>query len=193
MERVAVFCGSSKGNDPEFRAAAVALGNELAGRGIELVFGGGKVGLMGIVADAVLEAGGRATGVIPGGLMAREVGHMGLTDLHVVSTMHERKALMAKLSDGFIAMPGGIGTFEELFEIWTWAQLGMHRNPIGVLNVGGYYDQLIAFIDHAVKTEFLKADARRMLIVDSVPERLLDRLETYEPPSVMHWIDEESS
>jgi len=193
MERIAVFCGSSKGNDPEFRAAAVALGNELVRREIELVFGGGKVGLMGILADTVLAAGGRATGVIPGGLMAREVGHMGLTDLHVVSTMHERKAMMARLSDGFIAMPGGIGTFEELFEIWTWAQLGMHRKPIGILNVGGYYDQLIGFVDHAVRSEFLKGDTRRMLIVDSVPGRLLDRFGTYEPPSVMHWIDEESS
>lgn len=168
------------------------LGSELVRRGIELVFGGGKVGLMGTIADAVLRAGGRATGVIPKGLMVREVGHEGLTELHVVASMHERKALMARLSDGFLAMPGGIGTFEELFEIWTWAQLGMHRKPIGVLNVGGYYDQLIAFVDHAVRDGFLKPSTRQILLVDSVPERLLDRFDTWEPPEVAHWIDEES-
>ena len=193
MKRISVFCGSSKGNDPEFWSAAATLGKELVRRDIELVFGGGKVGLMGLIADTVLREGGRATGVIPKGLVAREVGHDGLTELHVVGTMHERKALMARLSDGFIAMPGGIGTFEELFEIWTWAQLGMHRKPIGVLNVRGYYDQLIGFVDHAVRNEFLRAVNRQMLIVDSVPQRLLDRFATYEPPDVMHWIDEESS
>lgn len=193
MKRISVFCGSSKGNDPAFPAAAVTLGKELVRRDLELVFGGGKVGLMGVIADTVLREGGRATGVIPRGLVAREVGHEGLTELHVVATMHERKALMSRLSDGFIAMPGGIGTFEELFEIWTWAQLGMHRKPIGVLNVAGYYDQLIAFVDHAVRNEFLRPVNRQMLVVDSVPERLLDRFAAYQPPDVMHWIDEESS
>lgn len=168
------------------------LGRELVRRDLELVFGGGKVGLMGTIADAVLRAGGRVTGVIPKGLMVREVGHEGLTELHVVASMHERKALMARLSDGFLAMPGGIGTFEELFEIWTWAQLGMHRKPIGVLNVGGYYDQLIAFVDHAVRDGFLKPSTRQILLVDSVPERLLDRFETWQPAEVMQWIDEAS-
>lgn len=160
---------------------------------MELVFGGGKVGLMGVIADTVIRAGGRVTGVIPKGLVAREVGHDGLTELHVVGTMHERKALMARLSDGFIAMPGGIGTLEELFEIWTWAQLGMHRKPIGVLNVGGYYDPMIGMVEQAVRTEFLKPATRQMLIVDSLPERLLDRFETWQPSDVMHWIDEETS
>ncbi len=193
MKKLSVFCGSNKGSDPEFAVAAASLGKELVRRDIELVFGGGKVGLMGIIANTVLREGGRATGVIPKGLMAREVGHEGLSELLVVRTMHERKATMARLSDGFIALPGGIGTFEELFEIWTWAQLGMHRKPIGALNIGGYYDQLIGFIDNAVRNEFLKPVNRQMLLVDSVPERLLDRFETYEPPDVMHWIDEESS
>ena len=193
MKRIAVFCGSSKGNNPGFAAAAASMGNELARRGLELVFGGGKVGLMGVIADTVLRAGGRATGVIPKGLIAREVGHDGLSELHVVATMHERTALMARLSDAFVALPGGIGTFEELFEIWTWAQLGMHRKPIGVLNVGGYYDPMIAMIDEAVRAELLKPETRRMLIVDSVPARLLDRFETWQPPDVMHWIDEETS
>jgi uncharacterized protein (TIGR00730 family) len=193
MKRISIFCGSSRGNDPEYSAAAAAMGRELVRRDIELVFGGGKVGLMGIIADTVLRAGGRATGVIPKGLVAREVGHDGLSELHIVGTMHERKALMARLSDGFIAMPGGIGTFEELFEIWTWAQLGMHRKPIGVLNVGGYYDPMIAMVEEAVRAEFLKPVTRQMLMVDSVPERLLDRFETWQPPDVMHWIDEETS
>lgn len=169
------------------------MGRELVRRDMELVFGGGKVGLMGVIADTVIRAGGRVTGVIPKGLVAREVGHDGLTELHVVGTMHERKALMARLSDGFIAMPGGIGTLEELFEIWTWAQLGMHRKPIGVLNVGGYYDPMIGMVEQAVRTEFLKPATRQMLIVDSLPERLLDRFETWQPSDVMHWIDEETS
>lgn len=193
MKKLSVFCGSNKGSNPEFEAAAISLGRELARRDIELVFGGGKVGLMGMIADTVLREGGRVTGVIPKGLMAREVGHQGLTELVVVATMHERKATMARMSDGFIALPGGIGTFEELFEIWTWAQLGMHRKPIGVLNIGGYYDQLIGFVDHAVRNEFLKPSNRKMVLVDSVPERMLDRFMTYVPPDVPHWIDEESS
>lgn len=193
MKRISVFCGSHKGNDPGFSAAAVALGKELVRRDIELVFGGGKVGLMGLIADTVIRGGGRATGVIPKGLVAREVGHQGLTELLVVGTMHERKATMARMSDGFIALPGGIGTLEELFEIWTWAQLGMHRHPIGILNINGYYDPLIGFVDNSVRKEFLKPMNRQMLLVDSVPERLLDRFETYEPPDVMRWIDEESS
>lgn len=193
MKRISVFCGSGKGSDPEFSAAAVTLGKELVRREIGLVFGGGKVGLMGVIADTVMHAGGHAIGVIPKGLVAREVGHEGLTELRIVDTMHARKAMMARLSDGFIAMPGGIGTFEELFEIWTWAQLGMHRKPIGVLNVRGYFDQLIGFVDHAVRSEFLKPMTRQMLLVDSVPERLLDRFATWQPPDVMQWIDEESS
>ncbi|HEX9187660.1 MAG TPA: TIGR00730 family Rossman fold protein [Vicinamibacteria bacterium] len=188
MRRVCVFCGSSPGRDPRYAAAAAALGRALATRGLGLVFGGGSVGLMGVLADHALAAGGRVTGVIPHGLAARELAHRGVEDTRVVPTMHARKALMAELADGFVALPGGIGTFEELFEILTWGQLGIHRKPVGVLNVAGYYDPLEALLDHAVAEGFVSAVNRRLVIVDSEGERLLDRLASHEPPPGPAWI-----
>ncbi|WP_028537336.1 TIGR00730 family Rossman fold protein [Paludibacterium yongneupense] len=180
--KIAVFCGSSSGNNPEFTTAAQALGRTLAARDIELVYGGGKVGLMGTIADAVLAAGGKVTGVIPRALEAREVAHTSLSALHVVGDMHERKALMAQMADGFIAMPGGAGTLEEIFEAWTWAQLGYHRKPCGFLNVARYYDKLIAFMDDMVDHGFMKSPYREMVRVEHAPEPLLDALLTYTPP-----------
>ena len=157
--RICVFCGASAGRDPVFAEVAATLGRELAGRSIELVTGGGRVGLMGVVADAALAAGGRVTGVIPRFLVEREVAHRGLTDLHVVETLHERKALMHELSDGFIALPGGFGTLDELSESVTWAQLGLHAKPIGLVNVEGYFDGLVAFVAAAVGQGFVGSGA----------------------------------
>lgn len=179
MERlraVCVFCGSSPGARPIYGEAADAFGAALAAAGIRLVYGGGNVGLMGRVADAVLNAGGEAIGVIPQFLMNREVGHRALTELHVVETMHERKALMAKLSDAFAVLPGGIGTFEEMFEVWTWRQLGLHPKPCGILNIGGYYDRLVAFLDTATKEGFLQPGHRAVLEVEETPAALLAAL-----------------
>lgn len=177
MKRICVFCGSSSGGRPEYRTAAEELGAELVRRNIGLVYGGGNVGLMGIIADAVLKAGGEAQGVIPKNLMAREVGHKGLTKLHVVHTMHERKALMADLSDAFVAKPGGFGTLEEFCEVVTWTQLGLHAKPCGILNVLGYYSPLLAMFDHAVRERFLKPENRGLVLArDSVPG-LLQALE----------------
>jgi hypothetical protein len=180
--KIAVFCGSSSGNKPEYVAAAQALGRTLAERDIELVYGGGKVGLMGAIADAVLAAGGRVTGVIPRALEAREVAHTSLSALHVVEDMHQRKAMMADMADGFIAMPGGAGTLEEIFEAWTWAQLGYHRKPCGFLNVARYYDKLLGFIDDMVDHGFMKAPYRAMVSVEHAPDALLDALLAYTPP-----------
>ena len=165
MKRICVFCGSSPGAKEEYRAAAVALGRMLADNGLGLVYGGASVGLMGAVADGALEQGGEVIGVMPKHLMPFEVEHNGLSDLRVVDTMHDRKALMAELSDGFIALPGGIGTLEELFEAWTWGQLGVHNKPCGLLDVGGYYQGLRSFIDHMVAEKFLKTPHRAMLPV----------------------------
>jgi uncharacterized protein (TIGR00730 family) len=191
MKRICVFCGSSPGALPAYGEAAVHLGRLLASRGLGLVYGGGNVGLMGIVANAVIAAGGEVTGVIPHALLRREVGHGSLPDLRVVGTMHERKALMAELADGFIAMPGGIGTLDEWFEIWTWAQLGLHRKPCGLLDVAGYYGPLISFLDHMVEQRFLRDSHRAMVLVDDDPERLLDRMAGFAPPEVEKWIDRE--
>jgi uncharacterized protein (TIGR00730 family) len=189
LKRVCVFCGSSPGAREEYADAARALGRALVARGTGLVYGGGNVGLMGIVADTVMEAGGEAIGVIPEGLLAREVGHAGLTELHVVRSMHERKAMMADLSDAFIALPGGFGTLEEFFEVLTWSQLGIHRKPCGLLNAAGFYDGLLAFFEHARDERFIR-DAHRALVLDDTdPERLLDRLAAFEPPAVQKWID----
>ena len=188
MRRVCVYCGANRGRDPAYAEAARAMGRALAQRGIELVTGGGRVGLMGVIADATLEAGGRVTGVIPQALMNKELGHAGLTDLIVTASMHERKAKMAELSDGFVAMPGGLGTYEELFEIWTWAQLGWHHKPCGLLNAAGFYDKLVAFLDGASEAQFLKTEHRAMLVVDADPDRLLDRFAAYTPPVVTKWI-----
>jgi uncharacterized protein (TIGR00730 family) len=193
MERVCVFCGSSPGAKPEYAAAAVELGRELAARGVGLVYGGAEVGLMGTIADAVIAAGGEAIGVIPGSLVDREIAHRGLADLRIVGSMHERKATMVDLADGFVALPGGSGTLDELFEAFTWAQLGLHHKPIGVLDVCGYWTPLLRFLDHAVEERFLRADHRDSLLVDREPAALLDRLETYEPRAVDKWIDRKAS
>lgn len=186
-----VFCGSSPGHDRSHGRAARALGSALGQAGIHLVYGGGHVGLMGMVADAVLDAGGRVTGVIPQALHDLEVAHHGLTKLHVVGSMHERKALMADLSDGFIALSGGIGTFEELFEIWTWGQLGYHRKPVGLLNIDGFYDKLVGFVDDVVTAGFLRPAHREMLMVDTDAGALVARMQGYEPPLVEKWIGRE--
>lgn len=188
LDRVCVYCGSNRGSDPAYADAARAMGRELAKRGIGLVTGGGRVGLMGVVADAALEAGGSVTGVIPQALTTKELAHRGLTDLVVTASMHERKAKMAELSDGFVALPGGLGTYEELFEIWTWAQLGWHRKPCGVLNAAGFYDRLVDFLDTATGAGFLKPQHRAMLIVESDPGRLIDRFDAYAAPAVTKWI-----
>ena len=188
MKRVCVFCGSSIGNDPAYRTMAVTVGGLLAKRGIGLVYGGGNVGLMGIVADAALRAGGEVIGVIPHALNEREIAHAGVTDLRIVDSMHTRKAMMAELADAFIAMPGGVGTFEEFFEAVTWTQLGLHRKPCGLLNVSGFYTPLAAFIDHAVTEGFIKPIHRAIVVVDDDPERLLDTLGSVKLPDVPKWI-----
>ncbi len=188
MHRVCVFCGSSVGARPEYAGAAKLLGRLLVDRGIGLVFGGGRVGLMGVIADAVLEAGGEAIGVIPHALASREIAHQRLTRLHVVGSMHERKAMMAELSDAFIAMPGGFGTYEELFEAITWTQLGVHRKPCGLLNVAGFYDPIVQFIDHAVTERFVRSQHRAIVLVDADPAGLLDQLGRVELPDVPKWI-----
>jgi uncharacterized protein (TIGR00730 family) len=184
MKRLCVFCGSSVGVRPAYRLEAQRLGETLARRRIGLVYGGGRVGLMGALADAALAAGGEVIGVIPEALVAREVGHAGLTDLHVVPSMHERKALMASLADGFMALPGGSGTLEEFFEIVTWALLGLHSKPCALLDVESYFDPLIALLDHAVIEGFLKIEHRRMVLEDTDAERLLDRMAQYRAPVV---------
>ena len=175
--RICVFTGSRHGSRTDFSEAAKQLGRELVARGYGLVYGGGNVGLMTVIADTVLELNGHVTGVIPNSLVGREVAHLGLSDLRVVHSMHERKALMAELSDGFIAMPGGIGTMEEFFEVLSWAQLGVHEKPCGLLNVSGYYDPLMRFLDHAVAEDFIKPKHRALLIAENEPATLLDRFE----------------
>lgn len=186
--RICVFCGSSAGRVRHVRAAAEA-GRLLARRGIEVVYGGGRVGTMGAVAEGALNAGGSVIGVIPHHMVEWEIAHDGLTELHVVDTMHQRKALMADLSDAFVALPGGAGTLDEFFEIWTWAQLELHAKPIGLLNADGYYDHLIAMIDHMVSEGFLKPAYRDMVLVDDDLERLLDRFTDYVPP-VYRWAED---
>lgn len=187
--RVCVFCGSSPGAWENFSAAAVELGRHLAAAGLGLVYGGARVGLMGRLADSALAAGGEVVGVIPRALVDLEVAHDGLTELRVVASMHERKALMADLSDAFIALPGGLGTLDELFEILTWAQLGLHHKPIGLLDVGGYFGPLLAFLDGAVQARFLAPAHRRMLLVGENPAELLEQFSAYRPPAPFKWID----
>lgn len=184
MDRVCVYCGSREGRNPAYGEAAEALGRTLAERGLGLVYGGGDVGLMGVVADAALAAGGEVHGVIPEALSEREVAHRGLTSLDVVPSMHERKRRMADLADGFVALPGGFGTLEELLEMLTWAQLGFHRDPCGLLNVEGYFDGLVSFFDHQVGAGFVSEAHRGMLVVADDPEALLEGFEAYEPPEV---------
>lgn len=193
MRRICVYCGSNPGRLPVYRESARALGHELARRGLGLVYGGSSVGLMGAVADAMLEAHGEVIGVIPRSLATREVAHKSLPRLDVVESMHERKARMAELSDGFIALPGGWGTLEELFEMLTWAQLGLHAKPCGLLNVAGYYDHLGAFLAHAMEQQFVRAEYRPMVIMDERPERLLDRFADYQAPNVRKWIGPEET
>ena len=189
MRRICVFCGSNSGTQAAYATAAQELGITLAGRGLELVYGGGHVGLMGIAADAALSAGGRVIGVIPQALAEKEIAHSGLTELIVTQSMHERKARMAELADGFIALPGGFGTYEELCEIITWGQLGYHRKPIGLLNVASFYDGLLAFFDQAVTAGFIKAQHRAMLIVSEDADVLLDQFTDYEPAYTAKWVD----
>ena len=184
-----MFCGSSPGARPAYGEAAEELGRLLVAEGIGLVYGGGKVGLMGRLTDAVLAERGEAIGVLPEALVAKEIGHPGLDDLRVVGSMHERKALMSELADGFIALPGGIGTLEEWFEVWTWSQLGIQRKPCGLLNVAGYYDHLLAFLDHVTAERFLASQHRAMVLVDDDAGRLLDRLAAYHPPRTDKWLD----
>ena len=196
MHSICVFCGSNAGHDPRYRAAAEQLGGLLAARGIELVYGGGNVGLMGAVADACLAAGGTVIGVIPEALVGKEVAgrhvdHRALTRLEVVDSMHTRKARMAELADGFIALPGGFGTFEEFCEILTWGQLGFHAKPIGLLNVNGFYDPLLALFDHAVREGFLRQPNRAMALAETELGRLLDAMASYRAEPVSKWLKEE--
>jgi uncharacterized protein (TIGR00730 family) len=183
LRSICVFCGASSGNDPRYAAAAAAVGERLAGLGIQLVYGGGRLGLMGAVADGALTAGGRVVGVIPRGLVDRELAHPDVTELRIVDTLHERKAVMAELSDGFIALPGGLGTLEELAEVLSWAQLDLHEKPIGLLDVVGYFAPLEAFLDHAVAEGFIAERHRRMLLVDHDLDGLLAAFAAWRPPS----------
>jgi uncharacterized protein (TIGR00730 family) len=182
VKSVCVFCGSSTGADPAYREAGRDFGRRLAGRGLGLVFGGGHVGIMGAVADGALEAGGRVTGVIPAAMVEKELAHPGLTECVVVRTMHERKALMNARSDAFVALPGGIGTLDELFEAWTWAQLGVHRKPVALLDVAGFWGPLVALADHMAGRGFLPDDSRDLLLCHGDPERLLDLLAAWRAP-----------
>lgn len=191
MHSLCVFCGSNPGASPAYAEAAARLGRAVAERGMTLVYGGGRVGLMGVVASAALAAGGKVIGVIPEALATAELAHGGLTELHVVGSMHERKARMSELAGGFLALPGGIGTLEEWFEVWTWSQLGFHPKPCGLLNVAGYYDHLLAFLDHVTAERFLNETHRAMAIVGDDPELLLDRLAVWQPPRARKWIEAE--
>jgi uncharacterized protein (TIGR00730 family) len=193
LRRVCVFCGSKHGVRPEYTQAARAMGTTLAAAGIDLVYGGGRVGLMGEVADAVLEAGGEVIGVIPDHMSDREIAHYGLTDLRIVGSMHERKALMNELSAAFIALPGGFGTMEELFEIITWAQLGLHSKPFGLLEVNGFFAPLLEFLDHATAERFIRPEYRQMVKSETSPAALLDLLERWDAPQPIRWLDLEQT
>src|SRR3990167_2560423 len=191
MKGVCVFGGSRNGTRDQYGAAARRMGEALARRGIGLVYGGGGIGLMGVLADAAVSAGGDVVGVIPEALMAREVAHRGLTDLRVVASMHERKALMAELADAFVALPGGFGTLEEFSEALTWGQLSIHRKPCGLLNVEGFFDPLLSLFDHAVREQFVSPEHRALVVVEEDAERLLDALGHWEPPAVERWMSRE--
>ncbi|MDD1637913.1 MAG: TIGR00730 family Rossman fold protein [Methylococcaceae bacterium] len=193
INSICIYCGSSPGRLDAYASAAFSLAESLVSRNIRLVYGGASIGIMGMVADQVLKLGGQVIGVIPKALAHKEVAHHHLTELHVTQSMHERKMLMAELSDGFIALPGGIGTLEELFEIWTWAQLGFHRKPCGLLNVEGYYDSLITFLDHVLAEQFVKKHHHAMLIVETNPDALLDHYVNYQPPAVKHWVGKDET
>lgn len=191
MKRLAVFCGSSNGASQAYKDGAVQLGKELAKQDITLVYGGSSIGIMGTVANAVLESGGKVIGVIPKMLVEKEISHPNLTELMIVDSMHERKAKMVELADGFIALPGGMGTLEEFFEVLTWTQLGLHEKPCGILNIEHYYDLLIAFISHMNKQQFLQDQFSSMIVVESTPESLIERFKTYKAPNVKTYIKDE--
>lgn len=188
MKRIAVFCGSSAGASPVYTEEAVALGKELARREMELVYGGSCIGLMGAIADSMVESGGKVIGVLPDFLQEKEIAHPALSELIVVKSMHERKAKMTELADGFITLPGGAGTMEEFFEIFTWAQLGLHKKPLGILNINHYYDPLVGLINHMADAEFLQDQYRTITIVDSDPKQLLDKFATYTPHRIKSFI-----
>jgi uncharacterized protein (TIGR00730 family) len=189
LNRVCVFLGSSPGADPAFTTGVQDLARACVERGLTIVYGGADAGLMGVLADAALAAGGDVIGVIPEGVLLREVGHKGLSDLRIVGSMHERKALMEELADGFVAAPGGVGTLEELVEVYTWAQLGIHAKPIGLLDLAGYWAPLFAWLDHAVEQRFMSAPHREMLLSDEDPATLLDRLAAWQPTAATKWLD----
>ena len=193
MKRVCVYCGSSNGARPDYLQAARALGRSLVGRGLGLVYGGSNIGLMGALADTVLAEGGEVIGIIPEPLVAREVAHKNLSALRVVGSMHERKALMAELADAFVALPGGFGTLEEFCEIVTWIQLGLHRKPCGLLNVEGYYDGLLSFLNHAVAEGFILPQYRAVVLTDSEADGLLEKIASYEAPPLHRWIDRDET
>jgi len=193
IKRICVYAGANPGNDDHYRTAAQNLANLLVRRGIGIVYGGGNVGLMGELADTVLAAGGEVVGIMPRQLVEKEVAHLGLTDLHVVESMHERKAAMADLSDAFVALPGGIGTLEEIIEVYTWSQLGLHQKACALLNINGYYDDLTAFLDHAVAEGFLAESHRGLLVVVERPEELIEHVEGWDPPHLDKVLDPEST
>jgi len=190
MNRICVFCGSKMGINPRFLETAIQLGRVLAERRLDLVYGGASIGLMGAVADSVMAGGGKAVGVIPEAMASKEVAHDGLTEMHVVSSMHERKSMMARLADAFVALPGGFGSFEELLEMITWAQLGIHQKPVGILNVSGYYDPLIQLFERAIEEDFIRPSNRQLFLVDQEPDRLIQTLLTHKLPEVKRWITE---
>ena len=191
INSVCVYCGSNSGRLEDYTSLAVLLADSLVNRNIKLVYGGASVGIMGRVADHVLKLGGEVIGVIPKALAHKEIVHSQLTELHITSSMHDRKMRMAELADGFIALPGGIGTLEELFEIWTWAQLGFHNKPCGLLNVAGYYDALIQFLDHVLAEQFVRQEHRDLLMVEQQPDVLLERYMAYQPPALKSWVSKE--
>lgn len=193
MTNVCVYCGASSGNDPTYAAAAREFGALVARGGGRIIYGGGKVGLMGALADGALDAGGEVIGVIPQSLFEKEVGHGGVTQLHVVASMHERKTLMADLGDAFVALPGGVGTLEEFFEIWTWGQLGLHAKPFGLLNVAGFFDPLLRFLDQLVTQGFVRAEHREFVSVDSDAQRLLAQIATRRPPPQPRWVERDTT
>lgn len=187
LTSLCVFCGSASGQKPLYTETAVKLGQSFLKRDIGLVYGGASVGLMGAIADTMLNDGGKVIGVMPQSLVDKEIAHKGLTNLHIVSSMHARKAMMADLSDGFLVMPGGLGTMEEMFEVWTWLQLGIHEKPIGLLNVDHYFDKMLAFLDHVVDQGFLKAEHKNLIQVDPTPEGLIDKLAAFKAPEIKKW------
>jgi len=193
MKRICVFCGANTGKRDQYSTAAKDLAEELVSREIEIVYGGGRIGLMGVLAERAIELGGRVIGVIPESLATKEVAHDSISELIVVGSMHQRKAKMAELSDGFISLPGGIGTIEETFEMLTWSQLGFHNKPCGIINVAGFYNKLIEFLNHISEEKFFMDIYRRMLIVETDPSALLERFEQYKPPQVKHWIAEDET